>query len=180
MAHDDLRIETERLLLRPPRWEDFEPWATFAADVEATRYIGGVLSRSMAWRSFMCMVGAWQIDGFAFFSVIEKATGQWVGRVGPWCPAEWPGTEVGWSLVRASHGRGYATEAARAATTWAFDTLGWSEVIHTIDPANTASQQVAKRLGSTLMRMDRLPAPYAGPDVEVWGQTREQWQRAQH
>ena len=33
------------------------------------------------------------------FSVIEKDSGRWIGRIGPWQPEGWPGTEVGWSLV---------------------------------------------------------------------------------
>src|SRR5688572_17491227 len=95
---NSLRIETERLVLRPIRREDFEPWALFMADPEATRYLNGVQPRSMAWRSFMTMLGAWHADGFSMFSLIEKSSGKWVGRVGPWMPADWPGTEVGWGV----------------------------------------------------------------------------------
>jgi RimJ/RimL family protein N-acetyltransferase len=168
-------LETDRLLLRPTAAADFEPWAALMADAEAARYIGGTQGRHLAWRGFLAMVGAWQVQGFGMFSVIEKATGSWVGRVGPWFPEEWPGTEIGWTLSRASWGRGYATEAATAATDWAFDRLGWTEVIHSIDPANVASQQVARRLGSALRGPGRLPAPYDHAPIEIWGQSREQW-----
>ncbi|MEO7916886.1 MAG: GNAT family protein, partial [Dokdonella sp.] len=65
-----------------------------------------------------------------------------------------------------------------AATDWVFDNLGWTEVIHTIDPANVASKAVAQRLGSTYLRQGRLPAPFDALEVEVWGQSREQWQTA--
>ena len=123
----------------------------------------------------MVMAGAWHLQGFAMFSVIEKATGRWIGRLGPWYPDGWPGTEVGWGLVRDCWGRGYATEGASAAMDWAFLTLGWTEVIHCIDPANAASQNVAKRLGSTLLRQDHMPAPYDEPVIDVWGQSREAW-----
>ena len=81
------------------------------------------------------------------FSVIEKASGRWVGRLGPWQPEDWPGTEVGWGLAREVWGRGYATEGAAACMDYAFDVLGWTEAIHTIEPDNLASQAVAKRLG---------------------------------
>ena len=90
-------------------------------------------------------------------------------------PAGWPGTEVGWGIVRQAWGKGYATEGATAAIDWAFDTLGWTDVIHCIDPANVASQNVAKRLGSTLLRIDRLPSPYDADEVGIWGQSREAW-----
>lgn len=171
----DLHIETRRLLLRLPRREDFEPWAAFVADEEATRYIGGVQARSMAWRSLAGMLGSWHLQGFAMFSVIEKASGRWVGRVGPWQPEGWPGTEVGWSIVREAWGRGYAPEAATACIDWAFAQLGWEEVIHTIDPDNRNSQAVAAKLGSRLLRMGSLPAPHDDRPVEIWGQSRAQW-----
>ena len=80
------------------------------------------------------------------FSVIEKSTGRWVGRLGPWQPEGWPGPEIGWAIVRDCWGRGYAPEGAIAATNWAFDTLGWTEIIHSIAPDNLPSQQVARKL----------------------------------
>ncbi len=172
---DPPRIETNRLLLRPPLAQDFEDWARFMADAEATRFIGGPQPRAVAWRGFLAMVGAWQIQGFAMFSVLEKASGRWIGRIGPWHPEGWPGDEVGWSLVRAAWGKGYATEAAAAAMDWAFDVLGWEQVIHTIDPANTGSIGVAKRLGSSLIGPGRLPEPYEQARVDVWGQSRSDW-----
>jgi RimJ/RimL family protein N-acetyltransferase len=169
------QLETGRLLLRPTAAADFEAWADLMADTEAARYVGGVQGRHAAWRGFLAMVGAWQVQGFGMFSVIEKASGRWVGRVGPWYPVEWPGTEIGWTLARDTWGRGYATEAAIAATDWAFEHLGWSEVIHSIDPANVASQQVAMRLGSTRRGPGRLPPPFDHAPIDIWGQTREQW-----
>ncbi len=168
-------LETERLILRPTAREDFEPWAAMMADEEVARFIGGLQPRATAWRGFMAMAGAWTLDGFAMFSVIEKASGRWIGRIGPWCPDGWPGTEVGWSLVRDAWGKGYAVEASAAAIDWAFDVLGWTEVIHTILPENIPSQRVAERLGSTYRGPTRLPPPLDGFDARMWGQTREQW-----
>ena len=79
--------------------------------------------------------------------LVDKASGRWLGRAGPWQPEGWPGTEVGWSFLRSAWGKGYAREAAIAAIDWSFDHLGWTEVIHSIAPANTASQALAARLG---------------------------------
>jgi RimJ/RimL family protein N-acetyltransferase len=171
-------LETPRLILRPPRREDFEPWVEFMADVERARYIGGAQPRAVVWRGLAAMVGSWVMQGFAMFSVIEKSSGRWIGRLGPWCPEGWPGTEVGWSIVTDAGRKGYATEGSTAAIDWAFDHLGWSEVIHTIHPDNVASKAVAARLGSSYLRMDRLPPPYDAEEVEVWGQSREQWRAA--
>ncbi|MBW3551449.1 MAG: GNAT family N-acetyltransferase [Proteobacteria bacterium] len=168
-------LETPRLILRPPQREDFDAWAEFMADVERTRYIGGALPRPVAWRGFAAMVGAWSLQGFSMFSVIEKSSGRWIGRLGPWYPEGWPGTEVGWSFLRSSWGNGYAFEAATASIDWAFEHLGWSEVIHSIHPDNRPSQALARRLGSSNRGPGKLPPPFEDSPAEIWGQTREQW-----
>lgn len=63
-------LETDRLILRPPAKQDFEPWARLLADPDAARFIGGPQSRSGAWRNLALMAGAWVIDGFGNFSVL--------------------------------------------------------------------------------------------------------------
>jgi RimJ/RimL family protein N-acetyltransferase len=171
----DVRIETARLILRPPTLADLDPWAEMMSDEPTARFIGGVVPRSVTWRALMTMIGAWHAQGFAMFSVIEKDSGQWIGRLGPWMPEGWPGTEIGWALTRDSWGKGYATEGAIAATDWAFDHLGWSGVIHSIDPGNIASQQVAKRLGSRNLGPGRLPPPIHEAPIDIWGQSLEYW-----
>jgi RimJ/RimL family protein N-acetyltransferase len=175
MSIFDLQLETGRLILRPPQAQDFESWAAFIADEEAARHIGGVQPRPVAWRSFAAMIGVWHLQGFAMFSVIEKSTGKWVGRLGPWQPEGWPGTEVGWSIAREHWGKGFAPEGARVAIDWAFDQLGWTEVIHTIAKENVNSKTVAAKLGSRFLRMGWLPAPHDAEPVEIWGQSREEW-----
>ncbi|MBM7117226.1 GNAT family N-acetyltransferase [Archangium primigenium] len=168
-------LETPRLLLRPTALEDLEGFVTLAGDPESARFIGGVQPRSMAWRAMCAMAGAWTLRGFAMFSVVEKSSGRWLGRVGPWQPEGWPGTEVGWGLLREGWGQGYATEAAAATMTWAFDHLGWKEIIHCIAPENTPSQRVAQRLGSRLLGPVTLPPPYDTTPIEAWGQDRDTW-----
>ncbi|WP_312347317.1 GNAT family N-acetyltransferase [Stenotrophomonas acidaminiphila] len=174
MSIFDLRLETERLLLRPPCADDFDAFAAFCADPLPMQHLGGVQAPSVAWRSLATMAGSWHLLGYSMFSVIEKDSGRWVGRAGPWQPHGWPGPEVGWSIVPDRWGRGYAPEAARAAIDWAFDVLGWDQVIHTIAPDNRNSQAVARKLGARVLRHARLPPPHE-VDVEVWGQPREAW-----
>lgn len=171
----DIRIETDRLILRTPRIEDFDAYAANMADFESARYIGGQQPRSVAWRGFLTLAGAWMMQGYSMFAVIEKASGHWIGRLGPWCPEGWPGTEVGWGLIRAAWGKGYALEGSTAAIDWAFDHLGWDDVVHLIHEDNKPSQALAQRLGSTCRGRGRMPAPYEDQPIDVWGQTREQW-----
>ena len=96
------------------------------------------------------------------------------GRVGPWHPEGWPGDEVGWGILREFEGQGYAYEASVATIDWAFQVLGWQNVIHCIPEANVCSTALAQRLGWTRQRLVVLPPP-AGTQVWMWGQTREQW-----
>ncbi|HXE81683.1 MAG TPA: GNAT family N-acetyltransferase [Vicinamibacterales bacterium] len=175
MDLDQLQIETPRLILRLPRAADLDPWAAMMADEQTARFIGGVMPRSVTWRVLMTMIGAWHATGISMFSVIEKATGRWVGRIGPWTPEGWPGPEVGWAIVRECWGRGYATEGAAAAIDYAFDHLGWDRVIHSISPENAASQAVARKLGSRNLGRGSLPPPFENARIDIWGQSREEW-----
>ena len=168
-------LETERLILRPPGEADLDRWAQMMADPVAARFIGGQQPRATAWRFMATMAGSWALNGFGMFSVIEKASGQWLGRIGPWRPEGWPGTEVGWGLHPEAWGRGYAGEAAAATIDWVVDHLGWTDIIHCIDPENTPSQAVAQRLGSVNRGAGRLPPPFEDHVVELWGQTADQW-----
>lgn len=168
-------IETERLILRGIEQGDLDGWAELMGDPDSARFIGGTMNRAGAWRSMAAFAGSWSLKGFGMFSVVEKASGKWIGRLGPWEPEGWPGTEVGWSLIKSAWGQGYAAEGATAAIDWAFATLGWSEVIHVIDVANAPSIALAERLGSTDQGPCELPAPLDKYNVHAWGQSRAQW-----
>ena len=170
-----LILETDRLILRRPELADLERWAEMMQDPESAQFIGGVLPKPLVWRSIAQVVGAWELTGVSMFSVVEKSTGSWVGRVGPWRPLGWPGDEVGWALHRDAWGKGYALEAAVACIDFAFDAFGWEEVVHCIDPRNARSQAVAKRLGSAVLRQGRMPPPLDQEIIDVWGQSRGQW-----
>jgi RimJ/RimL family protein N-acetyltransferase len=167
-------LETKRLILRPPAAEDYELWAAFAADPEVGKFIGGVQGKPLAWRNICTITGSWVINGFGMFSVIEKSSGRWIGRLGPWRPEGWPGPEVASSLAREAWGKGYALEGMTAAIDWIFDTLGWTELIHTVEPENTNPLALMERLGSRRLGEGVLPAPF-GSRVLIFGQTREEW-----
>lgn len=168
-------LETERLTLRPVAMEDFPRWAEMMGDPEAAKFLGGAQPAAVAWRGFMTMAGAWSLTGVSMFSLIERGTGLWLGRIGPWQPHGWPGTEVGWGLHPDAQGKGYGVEAATAAIDYAFDVLGWTEVIHCIDPDNIPSIRLAERVGSRNLGPTRLPPPFHELAMDRWGQSREDW-----
>ncbi len=169
-------LMTERLILRPPSAEDFEGWVKFSADADTMRFLGGVRSRAESWRALCTMVGAWSVRGYAMFSMIRRDNGAWIGRTGPWMPEGWPGREVAWGILPEYAGLGYAQEAATASIDYAFDVLGWEDVIHTIDPENTTSIALAQRLGSRNLGPCQLPEPMQHYRVDAWGQKKADWQ----
>lgn len=164
-----LELSTARLVMRPPVQADLEGWAAFDADPEATRFFGGPKARDVAWDGLALAAGMWALRGCGLFSVFEADTGRWVGRVGPWVPENPDRAEVGWAILPAFWGRGYASEAAAAAVDWSFAHLGWDEARHRIDPGNAASIAVARRIGSRLMRTETNDQ---GQPVEIHGQPR--------
>ena len=169
----DQIVETERLVLRPiDADKDFDAWAETMADEATMRFLGGkVMDRALAWRNMAMVMGHWQIRGYGFFSVIEKETGAWVGRIGPWNPEGWLQPEVGWTIHPAHTRKGYASEAGEAAIKYAFETLGWAEVVHVIEDGNVASIGVAEKLGSTCLRsVEGIPGVLDGL-CWVYGQT---------
>jgi RimJ/RimL family protein N-acetyltransferase len=173
-------LETARLILRPPSQDDFDGYVAMGSDENTMRYLGGVKAPDAVWRHMATLAGSWSLLGYSMFSVIEKASGQWIGRLGPWQPGgaqgNWPGTEVGWGLRASATGKGFAQEGATAAIDWAFQTLGWDNVIHCIDKDNAPSIALALRLGSQLQRRDvRLPAPFEESMVDIYGQSRADW-----
>jgi len=168
-------LETERLILRPIAIGDFPRWAEMMGDPEAAKFLGGAQPAAVAWRGFMTMAGAWSLTGVSMFSLVERETGLWLGRIGPWTPHGWPGTEVGWGLHPDAQGKGYGVEAATAAIDYAFDVLGWTGVIHCIDPDNRPSRRLAERIGSRNLGPTRLPPPLDELAIDRWGQSREEW-----
>lgn len=177
MVSDPPMIRTARLFLRPPVQEDLSAWAAFLADAEAMRFLGGAQPREIAWRSLAVVAGSWALKGFGMFSVLERETGRWIGRIGPWQPEGWSGPEIGYALARHAWGKGYALEAAAASIDWALETLGWPEFIHHIAPENAASAALAARLGSTYRGPGRLPPPWDKERIDFWGQTAAQWRQ---
>ena len=115
--------------------------------------------------------GMWALRSCGLFTVIEKISGRWIGRVGPWNP-EGATAEIGWAILPSEWGKGYAAEGAQAAINWAIDSLGWQQISHCIDAENFASIALAHKLGSEWLRTDR---DAQGKVTQVYGQTSENW-----
>jgi RimJ/RimL family protein N-acetyltransferase len=158
-----LQLETDRLLLRAPVPEDADTLAPMYADPEVMRYVGDgrTLTRADTERSVRRMIERWEADGFGLFTAVRKDDKAIIGRVGllVWNTATWEPTtraeaaeapsevEVGYTLGRPFWGQGYATEAAGAVRDYALGELEADRLIALIIHGNTASENVARKLG---------------------------------
>ncbi|MEU7020745.1 GNAT family N-acetyltransferase [Streptomyces sp. NPDC046203] len=144
-------LRTARLLLRPWQESDLEPWAAMNADPEIRRYLGDLLTREESDATVARMRADFAARGFGWWALESLETGEFLGRAGLDVVKGLPvkGVDVGWRLKRSAWGNGYATEAALACLTFAFETLGLTEVVAMTKVANLRSQAVMRRLGMT-------------------------------
>lgn len=171
-----MRLETQRLILRPPVKADFESWAIMEADESVKANTGAPQDERESWNQLLAIAGHWSIIGWGALCAVEKSSNRFIGRFGPTKPFGWPCIEVGWMLLPEFQGKGYALEGAVAALDFAFFELGEPRVIHTIRPANEASQRLAEKLGSKNLGPIPLPPPYDAIANDEWSQTRAEWE----
>jgi RimJ/RimL family protein N-acetyltransferase len=111
--------------------------------------------------------------GFGFWALEEKATGVFLGELGfmdfrrEMTPSFGVAPEAGWVLTTESHGKGYATEALRAATAWSDEWLQAPRTVCMIHPENARSLGVAEKCG---YREERR-AEYKGNQVIVFARS---------
>jgi RimJ/RimL family protein N-acetyltransferase len=147
-------LETERLLLRAHRLDDFAASLATWSDPLVTRFIGGKPStEQQVWSRLLGYAGHWSLLGFGYWALEEKATGRFAGELGfadfrrDIAPSMRGVPELGWALAAAFHGRGYATEAVRAAVAWGDRRFEAPRTVCLIDVGNLASIRVAEKCG---------------------------------
>jgi len=169
VAHDTsswerLRLYTDRLCLRTPTPRDAEALYDLFADPEIMYGLGKEPVSALEDARAMIEegIGAWRTDGLGPFILETAATDrQVVGQAGlmifdtrGWTPSTWADAgshaqpELGWALLRAHWGHGYATEAAAAIRDWAHEFRSIDRLVSLILPENFRSQRVARRLGA--------------------------------
>ena len=158
-------IETERLKLRLYTYEDLDAVERMVAKADVMKFIGGALTKRIdAWSFIARTLGHWMLRGYGLYAVTEKSTGALVGRVGLLNPETWPDIEIAWTIDDTFQGKGYATEAAKAAGRAGFGQLKAKRLISLINPNNAPSIRVAERLGATREGL----TDFFGPDDKVY------------
>lgn len=161
-----MEIHTGRLLLRQWQTEDRKPFAAMNADSEVMRFFPAPLtheqSDAMAGRCQMFL----EKHGWGLWAVEVKAERTFIGFVGLSIPVAdlpfKPCVEIGWRLTSAAWGKGYATEAARAALRVGFFDLKLSEIVSFTSVINTRSRAVMERLG---MKEDKKTFEHPGVPI---------------
>lgn len=144
-------LRTERLLLRQWRNDDLEPFAALNADPETMRFFPEPPSRAAS--DALAEHARRQIEdeGWGLWAVEVVGGASFIGFVGLSRPSFeehfTPTVEVGWRLAREHWGRGYATEAGRAAVAYGFEEVGLEEIVSFTSELNEPSWRVMERLG---------------------------------
>lgn len=142
-----VRIETERLWMRPLEDVDAEALLGVWGDPEVMRYCGGAGDEERLRRAVRSCKACQAERGYSPFAVLDKPSGQLIGVCGFKSTEDPEGAELIYHFTPAVWGRGYATEAARAALDWLRKTLPLRYVEASIDPMNGASRKVLAKAG---------------------------------
>jgi RimJ/RimL family protein N-acetyltransferase len=151
----DWPLETERLVLRPFEEGDLDAFFGIQSDEESARWLyneprtldetKALLAKKIAGDSFTAE-GDWLAA-----AVIARESGQLVGDLSmQWASEQHKTGEIGFIFGRAHHGRGYATEAARAFLAFGFEGMEWHRIVGRLEARNTASARVLEKLGMRL------------------------------
>ncbi|MCU7944742.1 MAG: GNAT family N-acetyltransferase [Candidatus Thiodiazotropha sp. (ex Cardiolucina cf. quadrata)] len=143
-------LETDRLILRQWRDEDYMPFARINADPRVMEFFPQPLSRvesdDLAKRCRYLIDGR----GWGFWALELKGRGEFIGIVGLNKPQHRlpcsPCVEIGWRLSYAHWSMGYATEAGSTVLRFAFEELNLDEVVAFTTLMNRRSREVMKRL----------------------------------
>ncbi|WP_254868666.1 GNAT family N-acetyltransferase [Phaeobacter sp. HF9A] len=166
------QITTERLLLRGWTSDDHAPFAAICADPDVMRYIGNGQTRSPedAARNIAAFQRSWAERGYGLFAVEEKQSGELIGFTGhAWpgfLPEVLPSVEIGWRFSKPSWGKGYASEAAKAALVFGVNELGITDIVSIYQIGNEASRRIMQKLGMIFDR--RTLDPSCRREIEVY------------
>lgn len=158
-------LETERLSLREMEQTDYATLCRILQDEDTMYAYEGAFCDDEVHEWLDRQIARYQKWGFGLWAVVLKETGEMIGQCGltmqPWKDKEV--LEIGYLFERSHWHRGYATEAAKACKTYAFETLNAAEVCSIIRDTNLASQKVAVRNGMTMQ--DKWVKHYRGVDM---------------
>lgn len=156
-------IQTDRLILRPWKPEDLEPFAQLNADPKVREFFPGLQTRQESDRSAQGISEHIKTFGWGFWAAELIETHQFIGFIGlqnvGFTAHFTPAVEIGWRLAYNYWGKGYATEGAIAALQIGFNELSLNEIVSFTPVANVRSRRVMEKLGMHHDPMDDFDHP---------------------
>lgn len=145
----DHTITTERLYMEPFANAHADGLFAMNSDPDVMRYLGPPQTRADVLDSITRVQDRWATNGYGWWSIFLKDSNTLIGSacVQNLAHIKSAPLEIGWRLMTAYHGKGYATEAGQAAMDFGFDRVGADYICAVANPDNIASQNVMKRLG---------------------------------
>jgi 3-dehydroquinate dehydratase / shikimate dehydrogenase len=148
------KLKTERLILRPWCEQDLELFAKLNADPKVMEYFPATLSKAESDQLAQRIKTKMDEKGWGLWAVSVPGIEEFIGFIGlnsvdqtslptPFSPA----VEVGWRIAFEHWGKGYATEGAKAALTYGFETLNLGEIVSFTAVQNMRSRRVMERIG---------------------------------
>lgn len=147
-------LKTQRLILRPWSEKDLEPFAKMNADPRVMEYFPATLSKTESDQLAQRLQAKINEKDWGFWAVSIPGIAEFIGFIGlnhvdresfsaPFTPA----VEIGWRIAFEHWGKGYATEGAKAALAYGFETLNLNEIVSFTAVQNMRSRRVMERIG---------------------------------
>ena len=148
------RLETDRLVMRAHSLDDYDACARLWSDAAVTRFIGGSpASMQESWFRLLRYAGHWQLLGYGYWVVEERASGRYAGEIGfadarrDIRPSLAGMPESGWALAPWAQGKGYASEALELLSHFAFNTLLLNQLFCNVGVTNENSLSLFEKHG---------------------------------
>ncbi|MGR5142241.1 GNAT family N-acetyltransferase [Photobacterium sp. DNB23_23_1] len=178
-------LETDRLILRQWKRDDYPDYANLNADPTVMQYFPAVLSQQESDAQAARITQLIAERGWGFWAAELKSTGKFIGFVGLHSQdlhsgiPNAPFVEIGWRLAKVHWGKGYAPEAARKALQYAFEQLRVPSVYAFTALPNTPSQRVMDKIGMVNIGQDfnhpKLPQGHSLQRHCLYQITQETW-----
>jgi RimJ/RimL family protein N-acetyltransferase len=155
-----MELETERLLLRRWKKEDYLPFYKMNSDPEVMELLLKVLTREESDALIDKLETYFDEHNYGYWALEEKSSGKLIGFTGLMpSPLDPSSIQISWRLMKEYWGKGYATEAARATIDFGLNQLKLSEIVSLTVPHNLRSRAVMERIGMTRNASDDFGHP---------------------
>lgn len=146
-----VNIKTNRLILRQWIEADFEPFAALNADPRVREFFSCMLSREESDESIKVLSGHISKYGWGLWAASLLENDEFIGFIGlqnvPFNAHFTPAVEIGWRLAHKHWGKGFATEGAKAALKFGFESIELNKIVSFTTVNNLRSRHVMAKIG---------------------------------